>query len=247
MIPIFYVRPDKIGEDHAIIDGPEARHARDVMRIRKGAAVIIVDGCGHGYRAEVIKVSRTGLECNLVNKTRHYGEPLRSVTLAAGLSAGFKFDEVIERATELGVGRLVPLLTEKSKVKVDNEERRKRKLNRWNKVALASMKQARRSVLPEISNPMLLRDFLESLPEDSPALMFDPNLAEFDLSKVSFGDNDKKVALIVGPESGFSREEVELGRRNGCRIVSLGKRILRTENASPSVLAVVMYLLGELR
>jgi 16S rRNA (uracil1498-N3)-methyltransferase len=217
------------------------------MRLEAGDMVIIVDGMGNGYRAEIVRRSRSELECRLINRIRRFGEPSKAVRLAAGLSTGYKFAEVIERATEIGISAFVPLLTKKSLVKIDDEKRRTNKATRWNKVAIAAMKQARRSLLPVIEKPLAFDDFLKRLDKDEIKILFDPQNGGESLENALRFEAAERITLIIGPESGFSREEVAAAREAGCRVVSLGQRILRTENASPSAAAIVMFLLNELR
>ncbi len=247
MIPVCYIRPDRTDEDHLIVEGAEAHHIRKVMRLKKGDPLMAVDGCGNGYKAEIEKFSGDGIECKIHSKIRRFGEPMNFVTLAAGLSVGYKFDEVVQCATELGVSRIIPLITEKSKIKLDEERRQELKLRRWRKVAIASMKQTGRSLLPEVT---AFYDFVSlfSGPDNlGRKILFDPSFADKSISDIKIPTGVGAVTIFIGPESGFSRSEIETARENNCEIVSMGQRILRTENASPVAVALVMNLLGELR
>jgi len=245
MIPVFYVLPDRINEDVIIIKGSEAHHLQKVMRMKKGEPIMVVDGIGNAYRCEIDKIERGGVRGKILTRIRNFGEPLTRITLAAGLSVGYKFDDVIQRATELGVARIVPLMTEKSKVNFNDDQRVKTKVLRWRKVAVASIKQCARAYLPNIEAPMMLTRYLTDSDDLGHLIIFDPNsrgvaIQQYDLTRVNKG-----LTLIVGPESGFSRAEVDLAREKGAEVISLGGRILRTENAAPTALAVIMYKLGE--
>ena len=243
---LFYTKPENIEEDSLVISGAEAHHISKVFRLKKGDGLGVVDGVGNYFRCEIEKYSKGKLLCSIISRTRGFGEPSSFVTLACGLSVGAKYDEVIQKGVELGVSRFVPLLTEKSKVKLDDANRLKRRLTRWNKVALAAMKQSERSMLPEIVPPVQFEKMFEQLIHSHQKFLFDPtgkkNLYDIKLNK---GDSD--IILMVGPESGFSRSEVELAGENGTEIITLGKRILRAENAGPVISALVMQLLGEFR
>ncbi len=247
MIHVCYVQPEKVTDDQLIVESTEAHHLRKVMRLKKGDPLIAVDGCGNGYKAEIEKFSGGGIECKIHSKIRRFGEPVNFVTLAAGLSVGYKFDEVVQSATELGVSRIIPLITEKSKIKLDEERRQQLRLNRWRKVAIASMKQTGRSLLPEVTP---FYDFVSLFlgPEKlGRKILFDPSFADKSISDVKIASGIEAVTILIGPESGFSRSEIETARENNCEIVSMGQRVLRTENASPVAVALVMNLLGELR
>ncbi len=245
MIQSFYVNPSDIDEDSFILRQTEAFHLRKVLRLKKGDPLMAVDGVGNGYKAEIDSLSSQKVICRILSRVRHLGEPAFNITLAAGLSTGYKFDDVIQRGTELGVSKFVPLLTEKARVKIDQEKRLEAKLDRWRKVAIASMKQSGRSFLPEIIPPIKFDRFLVTIDNPDTKILFAPGGKER-LNQDMVRKTSASITLIVGPESGFSSAEVALATEKGCRIVSLGPRILRTENASPAVLAIVMFLLGEL-
>ena len=246
--PIFYASEPSILNDGLTLPKAEAHHAAKVLRLKKGALVIVVDGLGNAYRAAIDRVTRTGIvEVRIHSKARNFGEPNVVMTLASGLSAGHKFDSLIEKGTEIGVKRFVPLLTEKSKVRIEDPKRVRTKLNRYEKVAVAAMKQCRRSYRPEITSPVRFGDYLNELDESSLSLIFHPSSKGGRLEDVPLDSGQKRVNIIVGPESGFSEDEVDLALAKGARIVSLGSRILRTETAGPVVCALVMNWLGELR
>jgi 16S rRNA (uracil1498-N3)-methyltransferase len=247
MNQVFYTPPDNIIGEWVTIKGSEAHHLRNVMRARKGDSIMVVDGVGNGYKSVIEKRSPKEISCRVLSRVRHFGEPMVHVTLAAGLSTGYKFDEVIQRGTELGVCRFIPLLTEMSKVKMDSDRREKAKLARWSKVAVASMKQTGRSFLPEIEPIRGLVDVFNIIDETAMRILFDSSHGSRRLEDLEIPPETKNYTLFVGPESGFSRIEIELARENSCSIMTLGRRALRTQNASPVAVAILMHILGELR
>ena len=139
----------------------EAHHAVAVMRLQEGERVIVVDGCGMAVRGEIVRASKNRVDVKPHADIRNFGEPSVRLTLAAGLSAGEKFDTVVEKGTELGVKRFVPIISEKSRVKLAEPSKAAARRTRLEKVALAAMKQCRRSYRPEIATPLTLRQFLE--------------------------------------------------------------------------------------
>lgn len=230
-----------------MLDGSEAHHACKVLRLKKGDAIMVVDGVGNGYKAEIVRISDRKINCSIISRIRHYGEPLHYVTLAAGLSTGYKFDDVVQRATELGVSRIIPMVTEKSKVRIENDKREKTKLARWRKVAIASMKQTGRSLLPAIEPVMEYGWILDNHGDLGTKILLDLTYGKKNLCDLELPPDQKFFTIFVGPESGFTRPEIELAKEHDCSIVTLGKRVLRTENASPVAVALIMHLLGELR
>ena len=247
MNQVFYALPDDIIGEWITITGDEAHHLKNVMRAGKGDTIMVVDGIGNGYKSVIEKASPKQMSCRVLSQVRHFGEPMIHVTLAAGLSTGYKFDEVIQRGTELGVSRFIPLQTEKSRVKIESDRREKAKLTRWNKVAVASMKQTGRSFLPVIDPISECADVLTTPSDAGMKILFDSTHGSRSLADLELSSDVKEYTLFVGPESGFSRAEIELAKESDCVVVSLGRRVLRTQNASPVAVALLMHVLGELR
>ena len=158
-----------------------------------------------------------------------------------------KVDTVIEKGTELGVKRFVPLITKKSKVTVNDPKRARTKVARYEKVALAAMKQCRRSYRPEIAQPVTFTDYLKEIGPESVNLIFHPSAGSRPLEESGLSAHTRRVNIIVGAEPGFSAEEMNLALDKGIKAVSLGRRILRAETAGPVACALVMNALGELR
>lgn len=246
-VPIFFAPPQAVLGETIILPATEAHHARTVLRLKKNSQVIVVDGLGKAFRGTIARPSsRKDTIVEIQNEIRGFGEPFTNVTLVAGLSEGFKFDEVVQKCTELGIKKFVPLVTEKSKIKMTAAAKFDNKLKRLNRVALGAMKQCRRSFCPGISPVMKFSDFLNAEDEDSRRIIFHPVKQRRLTDPGKLLKNCKNVTILIGPESGFSDSEVEAALEKEFMPISLGERILRTENASPVACALVMYWLGEL-
>ncbi|PWB76429.1 16S rRNA (uracil(1498)-N(3))-methyltransferase [candidate division GN15 bacterium] len=245
--PIFFAPSHSIHDDQIQLPANETHHACEVLRLRSGALVIVVDGLGTAYRGELKIESTKSAMVSVHAHIRNFGEPDCRLTLAAGLSVGFKFDEVVDKGTQLGVSRFVPLITEKSKVKLEDARRIALKTARLEKVALAAMKQCRRSLRPEIATPTTFAQYLSQIDRDSFKLIFHPTEGARALADVFPSEIPKRVTLMVGPEAGFSAGEVNRASAKGFTSVSLGPRVLRTETAGAVVCALVMAHFGELR
>jgi 16S rRNA (uracil1498-N3)-methyltransferase len=244
--PVFYAPSEHWGNGLITLPAPEAHHAQDVLRLRSGALVTVVDGLGQAADGELLPAGGRKLTVRIHSIIRNFGEPYIKLTLAAGLSAGSKFDEVVEKGTEIGVCRFVPLITEKSKIRLDDAAKAKTKAARLEKVALAAIKQCRRSYRPDIALPTKFPQFVKETESSSLNLIFVPVDAAIPLSRLEVAGGVRRASLLVGPESGFSSDEVQLALAAGYRAVSLGPRILRTETAGPVCAALVMQRLGEL-
>lgn len=246
-LPLFYAPPERIKDDQASLDKVETQHLSKVLRLKKAALVLVVDGLGMAYRGEIEKIGRFESTVRLHSQIRGFGEPAARVTLAGSLSTGDKFDTIVQKGTELGIKRFVPILSERSQVNFSDPKRIKNRVKRLEKVALASIKQCQRSYRPDIATPISLRDFLKETDSESLNLIFHTAKGAQPFDKLKIPANTKRASLLVGPESGFSDTEAELAVSAGYQIVSLGDRILRTETAGPVVCALVMNALGELR
>ncbi|MBK7141120.1 MAG: 16S rRNA (uracil(1498)-N(3))-methyltransferase [bacterium] len=242
--PIFFATPEHLAEETVVLSAAESHHAIDVLRMKSGDLAIAVDGLGNGARGEIRFNSKKQIELVVHSRLRQFGEPMVKLTLAAGMSVGYKFDELVDKGTQLGVSRFVPLMTEKSKVKVEESRRAHNKAERLEKVALAAMKQCHRSYRPEIALPLSLKQFL-SESDEGIKLIFHPSSDSKWIQDIPFESNPTRVTLLVGPESGFSVTEFAAAKEKGYQPVSLGKRILRTENAGPIAVALIMARLGE--
>jgi len=199
---VYYTEPEKIAAGNLVIEGAEAHHIGRVMRFKKGDPLTVVDGIGNGFRAEIMSVSGKRVTCSVLSRIRRFGEPLTDVTLAAGWAAGSRFDDIIQKGTELGISRFVPLICDKGRVKIDDESRLQNRLRRWRKVALASIKQCERSVLPEITAPTGLSDLLAPADNERQVILFDPsgNRTLYDFGPPEEG---RRYLILVGPEAGF--------------------------------------------
>lgn len=246
MRPVVYAPPSLWQDDRVALAADESHHLAAVLRARKGEPVIVVDGEGGAGRGELVSVSRDKCVVRMTQLLRNFGEPTCHLTLAAGLSAGYKFDSVVDKGTQLGVTRFVPLLTAKSRVKMPDAKRVRSRQRRLEKVALSATKQARRSMIPQISAVVSLAQFLTEVDENDVKLIFHSQASSPGIDAVEIPDGAKRFTALVGPESGFSTEEVAVAEQAGFVAVSLGRRVLRTETAGPVVCALLMNRLGEL-
>ena len=225
----------------------EARHAVVSMRLRPPALVVVVDGLGTARRGELITASPRKVVVRVHSEQRSFGEPAVRLTLAAGLSAGKKFDSVVQYGTELGVKRFVPIVAARSKVRIEDPRRARARVARLERVALAAIKQCRRAYRPDIALPASLSDFLAEQDAQGLKLVFHPSAEALPLDRIDMDKGRKRLTVLVGPESGFSEDEAYAAVEAGFSPVSLGQRILRAEAAGPVAVALVMQRLGELR
>ena len=217
----FYTPSINITTDSLVVEGNEFTHLTHVMRKKAGDEIIVVDGKGNAYYSTISEIGKRAAHCRIREKAHRLHEPSVDVTLAVGIVKNpSRFDILVEKTSELGVNRIVPLLTARTIP-------RHAKSDRWQKIALSAMKQSGRCVLPQIDQLTSFDDFLRHHTAELKIIAH----AESDAS-LQLKQSVSAIAILIGPEGGFSEEEVSTALRHGFAPISLGKRRLRTETAA---------------
>lgn len=228
MLDYFYTQPENIKDDELIIDGDEFNHMVHVMRKKIGDHITVVDGLGNAYLVELKNFEKKTATGKISEIYRNFNEPDIKVSLGVGiLKNPAKFDFLVEKVTELGVFEIIPLITERTIPK-------HAKIDRWQKLALAAMKQCRRSYLPKV-HPLITFDEVFAVPQNYDGMfLLHQNIDNKvnRLLKQTAEKQFKKVILLIGPEGGFSEIEVDKALQNRFTQASLGMRRLRTETAA---------------
>ncbi|MEG6614839.1 16S rRNA (uracil(1498)-N(3))-methyltransferase [Peptococcaceae bacterium 1198_IL3148] len=242
----FFVEPKNIKKNQAFITGQDAKHAQKVLRLKEGDLVTILDGVGNQFRAQIRDFNRELITCDLLEQQPAVGEPPIAITLAQCLPKADKMELVIQKGTELGVTKFIPIKCQRSVVKLDQKKGAERR-ERWQRVAMEAAKQCRRPMVPMVEAPMELKDLFEQIPADALVVMPYENETTRSLQEIVKEYSDQKnFYIIIGPEGGFDQEEVALAQQHGAKSISLGPRILRTETAGLAVISVIMYTYGDL-
>ena len=242
----FFVSPETLKDDSAELDRELSHRLRHVMRLRRGDHIILVDGRGGEYEAELEDVSGPTVRAAIVSRREGLPEPAVRVVLYQSIIKGDRFDWVLEKGTEIGVAGFVPLLSGRSVVRPrpGRSERRER----WLRIITEAAEQCGRSYLPELAPAMWLDEALESaeglclLPWEGEEKATLRRVLRSSLAR----EKTRTVSIFVGPEGGFARQEVDRAVDLGARIVSLGPRTLRSETAGIVAAAAVLYEAGEL-
>jgi 16S rRNA (uracil1498-N3)-methyltransferase len=235
--------------------GPEeTRHLRDVLRLHMGDEIYVFDGAGHEFHCAVDTIAKDSAALRVISEVAptRPESPL-NLTLGIALLKGEKFELVIQKATELGLKRIVPLQTERADMRLrDNEDARK-KLARWQRIALEAAKQTGRAFVPDVSAPLTLNSLLmlkdegREFSSDVARLMFAERAGDsFGEATKSFAERPNEIFALVGPEGGWADEEIELARAKGWKIVTLGGRTLRAETAAIVVMSLLQHRFGDL-
>ncbi|MBM3460450.1 MAG: 16S rRNA (uracil(1498)-N(3))-methyltransferase, partial [Armatimonadetes bacterium] len=218
--PGFYVLPKDVAGDRVALRGEEAHHAARVCRCRRGDLIDATDGVGTLYRCRVLSCSAEATEAEILERLPEHGEARTRVTLAVAPVKGERFDWLVEKAVEAGAARILPVVTERTVIEAGGRR------ERWQRMALAAMKQTKRSRLTEVAEAWPFGEALADLAKEVDLLLMAWEGAETsaDLSKVIPSSPVASVGVLVGPEGGFTEEEVALARPLGARPFSLGPR-----------------------
>ena len=243
----FYVPSSQIDADTATITGSEQHHLRNVLRITPGETIRIIDGRGNVYIAEILDTptNRSSSEAQICTHEFH-AAPSPTLTLFQGLPKNDKMALILQKTTELGVTRIVPLHSEHSLQKPSQN-----RYERWHRVVISATKQCKRAWLPELCNTQQFAASLAQVEKSSLRLLLSPHAEQPSTPSHSEIQHIKAVlretphttdiALFVGPEGGFSDQETAAAVQNGCIPVTLGTNILRTETAAIVAVAVTTY------
>ncbi len=242
----FFIEKRDIVNDRVTIKGEDAHHISRVLRLKEGDTITLCDGEGIDYAAAVGNIDKHSIETVIKGKSPSKGEPGVNAVLYQGIPKSAKMDTIIQKCTELGVKRIVPIYTQRTVVILGSEKDKKKKLERWGKIAEEAAKQSGRGVIPYIDMPMTLSEAIKDAAALDMAII--PYELEKDLSiREVLKGNKADIGFFIGPEGGFASEEIEEARKAGIVPVTLGSRILRTETAGIVVLTCIMYHYDQMR
>jgi 16S rRNA (uracil1498-N3)-methyltransferase len=239
VVPRFFAPvPLSLGAE---IDLPErvARHCA-VLRLRRGDAVVVFNGEGGEFSAELTRVSRGDSRACVISKQTPERESPLAIALAQCVSSGDRMDATLQKSTELGVSRIVPIASERSIVKLSSD-RADRRVTHWRNVVIAACEQCGRNHVPEVAAIIDLDAFLDQADGDGLRLLLTPD-ADRSLKQL---EPPSKLTLLVGPEGGLAPEERQRAEKRGFLPVRFGPRVLRTETAPLATIAAMQALWGD--
>ena len=250
------LKKEEIKGNRITISGEKARYLISVLRCSAGDELQVFDGEGSLYKSKIAGIENKKVIIDLLEQISLDAESPLNLTLVQGILKGEKMDMVIQKATELGVKEIIPAITERSQI------RHTRKVDRWRKIAEEASKQSGRTMIPVVHEPMEFSIFFESFVNfhkingfifwEEGGLSLKEAIKQSAVS-IQHSENSQlstlnsQLFVLVGPEGGFSREEVNLAVSKGLITVSLGKRILRAETAAISAVALIQFLLGDIK
>lgn len=243
----FFAPALDVGDETVMLPRTEAEHLRRVLRLGVGDTVSVFDGRGHEYLARVASAIRRDVRLQLISRVDPPAEPSVALTLVQAVLKADKMDEIVRDAVMLGAAAIQPIVTKRTETTVATLTRGAR-VDRWRRVALASAKQSRRAVLPDIRGPLTIENFLDEPPAALRLMLVEPAVTADVESLSAFRESPvpSDAALLVGPEGGWTEEEWTMARASRVRLVTLGHRTLRADAVPIAAISVLQYIWGDL-
>ena len=258
----FFVSADAVdpGDNKIMITGEDVKHIKNVLRSVPGDTLKISDGNRTDYDVVIKSIDKESIVTEITGTRQNKSEPPVYITLLQGIPKADKMEYIIQKCVELGVSRIVPVMSARTVVKIDGSRDAALKAVRWRRIALEAAKQCDRGIIPLVEEPVRMDEALKLAEDCSLKLLPYEEESEGSLRQCLEGqkkkllqgkiedktDSRERVAVFIGPEGGFEDSEVEKAVGCGFKSVTLGPRILRTETAGPAVAAVIMYELGDM-
>jgi len=241
MIPRIFVSFVNIKDNMATIEGSDMNYLKNVLRLKEGDEISVMDSKSKEYSAKLARIEGKKIIAELIAEKHPKSEPKMKVTIAQSVPKNPKMDLIVQKATELGALQIIPVKAERSIVKL-TKEKGDGKVNRWQKIAKEAAEQSGRLIIP----------FVQPIKEFKELLMlrndFDQCIILWEMEKeknikkfLQENRQMKSLLVVIGPEGGFSHEEVELAKASGFITISIGNRIVRTETAAIAVLSMIEY------
>ncbi|WP_039916037.1 16S rRNA (uracil(1498)-N(3))-methyltransferase [Cellvibrio mixtus] len=240
------MRIPRIFTEQALITGEllqleeaASHHLSKVLRMQAGRELILFNGAGGEFAAVIQDVSKKSVTVAIAEHLADNRESPLQLELAIGISRGERFEWVLQKATELGVTKITPLITERTEVKVGGD-RQEKLIDRWQQIIISACEQCQRNLLPELSTPLQISDWLATVNSE---LRF--VLHHRDSKTLPAEQKPQSVTLLIGPEGGLSESEIAQAQAKHFNALTLGPRVLRTETAPVAAISLVQYLWGD--
>jgi 16S rRNA (uracil1498-N3)-methyltransferase len=250
MMHRFFVSSECLRGEHVVLVDRQAHQIRNVLRTKPGEHIVVFDNTGCEYTVILTKITGGEVVGEIISKQQTQAEPRTQITLFQSLLARDKFEWVLQKCTEVGVTGFVPIVTERSIVR-RSDAIALRKLSRWQDIIAEAAEQSGRGKIPQIECPVSFSEAVSELSDFDRCLIGSPEASGPGLREIlRAGDSEparyRRIALFIGPEGGFTEQEVAAAESYGAVAFNLGKRILRTETAAVVAASLILYELGEM-
>lgn len=244
-MPKFFVKSEQVKDNKIYIIKDDVNHIKNVLRAQIGEKIEICNSdTSENFLCKIEKIEKEKIECNILEKMKNNVESDIHVTIFQGLPKSDKMEYIIQKAVELGVYDITPVEMKRCVVKL-NEKDKIKKQQRWQKISEVAAKQSGRNIIPKINETIDIKEIANKVNDYDLFLVAyekeEKNLLKDELKKISTSKDNIKIALLIGPEGGLEDDDVKLLSINGAKVITLGKRILRTETVALNVISIIMY------
>lgn len=247
-MPKFFVKEEQIQENQIIILGQDVNHIKKVLRAKIGDELQICNSQnGENFLCKIDNLEEEKIICQIKEKIQEQVESNIEVTIFQGLPKADKMEYIIQKSVELGVYDITPVEMKRCVVKL-NEKDKSKKIERWQKISEVAAKQCGRDIIPQINNIINIKNICNLIQKYDMVLVAyeneEKNTLKEQLENIKKQNNSKskvKIGIIIGPEGGLEEKDVETLKENGAKVITLGRRILRTETVALNVLSIIMY------
>lgn len=241
----FFVNSNQINNNQIEIINEDVNHIKNVLRLDVGEQIKICNSEKvENYICEITDISNKKISCNILENVPGEAEGNVELHIYQGLPKSDKMEFIIQKGTELGVCKFIPVSFKRCIVKLSGKDEIKR-IERWQKIAEVASKQSMRDLIPKVKNIMSIKDICERINDYDLVLVAyeleENNYIKQELLKIKDENKNYKIAIVIGPEGGIEEKEVQELKDSGAKIISLGKRILRTETVALQVSSIIMY------
>ncbi len=243
----FFIKNENIEKDSITVYGEDVQHISKVLRLQVDDRIVLCDGEGTDYHTAIESIDKHFVRTVILNKEASKGEADIDVVLYQGIPKSTKMDLIIQKCTEMGIKRVVPVSTVRTIVKLGSEKDEKKKVERWTKIAEEAAKQSGRGIIPAIEMPMTLPEALKDAARLDVVIVPYELEGSLSIKEVLRKDKGSSIGFFIGPEGGFEVSEIEKAKAAGAVPVTLGRRILRTETAGVAVLTSIMYEYNQMK
>lgn len=241
----YFTSEDEFNEDIVYIVGADEKHLKNTLRAEIGQEVAVITD-GSEYIAEIVGFENDGIACKIKYKTDKNNEASIDIFLCQSLPKQAKMEDIIQQNVEVGVKGFIPLITDRTVVKLNDKARELKKLDRWRKVAHESSKQSKRNIVPVVDNIMTIDELIERAKSENAQIIVPYELEDNKTMKEALNVKKDRYFVVIGPEGGFDISEILKLQSAGAEVVTLGKRILRTETAGIVASSIILYQCDEM-
>lgn len=239
----FYCEPSQVSGEQIVITGSDVNHIKNVLRMEREEELMVCDGTGMQYTCKIVDFPAGEVRLSIQRIEKASTELAVRLKLYQGLPKKDKMELIIQKAVELGAVEIIPVMTKRCIVKLEDDKKEAKKLERWQAIAESAAKQSGRGIIPTVGRVMNYKEAIKQASVEGMALIpYEMAEGMTTLKEAAVKAPEQKIiSVFIGPEGGFEEAEVEFAKENGVVPVSLGKRILRTETAGFTTLSILMY------